>query len=224
VDAGQLIIIGEVHGGIAAPCMFEAIARRLIADGRPLAFGFEDSGGTEAHRDLISAAIAEAHSDEAMDLVLETPSWSVRPFDGRQTLAMARLYQLAFNHVAGQPDRIQWLATGEAPPQIGKRDEMTRRLHALSELSEPDTVVMAIMGNNWSGGYTDSVCTQLMERGIDPLCIEVHPRGQREDCSWRIGTPAEIGLWGIRGWEDPVDLELHTPCEQRGPSAIDVMR
>jgi hypothetical protein len=137
---------------------------------------------------------------------------------------MARLYQLAFNHVAGQPDRIQWLATGEAPPQIGKRDEMTRRLHALSELSEPDTVVMAIMGNNWSGGYTDSVCTQLMERGIDPLCIEVHPRGQREDCSWRIGTPAEIGLWGIRGWEDPVDLELHTPCEQRGPSAIDVMR
>lgn len=125
----------------------------------------------------------------------------------------------------GRPERTAWLLQGDPEPgQTLKRDTITANLVALIHRSGPNAVVLALMGNNWSGGRPDSVCTQLMERGIDPLCIEVHPRAQSDDCAWRIGTPAEIGLWTIRGWEDPVDLELHTSCDRRSPAAIDVLR
>lgn len=221
LGAARVIIVGEVHGYTAAPCMVEAIARRLMQDGRALAFGFEDHGGTDEQRAAMADAIAEGRSEDAMAVLLTTDTWSRRPFDGRQTVAWARLHRLAFDHIAGQPERLEWIWRDQEPREFGKRDAMTSNFMALIDRVAPSTVPIALVGNNWSGRQHHSVCTQLMERGIDPLCIEVHPRGQSDNCTWRIGTPAEIGLWTIRGWDDPVDLELHTSCDRRSPYAVE---
>lgn len=221
----RVIIVGEVHGRLAAPCIVEALARRLIAGDRTVAFGFEDEGDPPAVLGGIKDAIASKDVEAALALVLETPSWADRPHDGRETLAVYQLYRFAFEEISGSPERLEFLNHGRREPgQLDKRETMTRRLAGLIESNGPDVVVLALVGNNWTGGYIDSICARLEETsGIDPLCLEVGRtlHSTSDDCEWAFGTPAVMNFINVRDWDNPVDYVMTTPCDRRSGPAID---
>lgn len=227
-SGARVIIVGEVHGRIAAPCVVEALARQLIAEQRHIAFGFEDEGDPPAVLEGIKAALGDHNVPAALALVLATPSWSVRPHDGRESLAVYQLYRFAFEEISGAPERMEFLNHDRGGPgQLDKRETMTRRLAGLIDANSPDTVVLALVGNNWSGGYTDSICARLEETtGIDPLCLDVRQtlHSRSGACEWTFGTPAVMNLINMRDRQNPVDYVMTTPCERRIGPAIDWLR
>jgi hypothetical protein len=223
----EVVIIGEVHGRISAPCLLEALAQRAISEGRAVAFGFEDEGDPAETLAGIKQAIANEDIAGALARVVATPSWSTPWHDGRESVAIYALFHFAFTAISGAPQRLEFLNHGRGQRgQQAKRDTMTRRLADLLARQSPDTVTFALMGNNWTGGYADSVCVHLeATAGVDPLCIEVSgvPGDGAAACSWRMGPPSVMDLNVVAGWDDPVDYVLRTPCERRVGPAVEAL-
>jgi len=221
-DPARVIIVGEVHGRLAAPCVVEALARRLIAEGRPVAFGFEDEGDPPPVLASIKEAVAREDIDGALARILATPSWAVRPHDGRESRAVYRLYRFAFTEVSGAPHRVDFINHDALDGgQEAKRNTMTRRLAELVSANPPPAVTLALVGNNWTGGHPDSICAHLTATtGVDPLCLEVGgPLREAVECGWEMGRPEIMDMIRVAGQPEPVDYVLRTYCDEKvGPA------
>jgi hypothetical protein len=144
--AGNVLLIGEIHGGVEGPALIGAVACAAARRGLSLTLALE-LPVEEAPR--VERFLASEGSAADRDALLAGEFWQRAYQDGRSSAAMLKLLaDLRELRASGAPLRVALLDSA-APFADGQaRDDfLASRLVAAVEAGSPDGLVVAIAGN-----------------------------------------------------------------------------
>lgn len=211
------MLVGEVHGRAAAPCLVKQLLEISLASGRATALALELPNNTS-----IEGARAQAAPTEIIEALSQIPFWTNPPYDGRQSVAWLDLILAASSERAMVPLGFVSPSTeARRVNQSYKRDVMTNGILSLQSSLPPDGVVVGLVGNNWT--RITSVCGALENHGLDVLCIDVvreNSHCKQTEIAWELVPPSAHRLYTPSADRDFVDFYARVNCNVRMPPAF----
>lgn len=208
----DVVLVGEVHGRAAAPCLVKHLLGTSLASGLSTALALELPNNTS-----IENARAQTEPPEIIDALSQIPFWTSPPFDGRQSVAWLDLILAASSEQRWVPVRFVSPSTeADSVSQSYKRDVMTDGIYSLRSSLPAGGVVIGLVGNNWT--RNTSVCESLGSLGLRVLCIDVvrqNDHCQQTEITWEFVSPASHRLIAVPADRDFVDFYARVTCDVR---------